>query len=1571
MLGKWFGMQAKRLTAVMLVLSLTLSGWLIEVPVASAAASITIDSPENGAVITGGTIRISGTYSGLYDIKLFINGTRQVDAATYDPTGTDSGTWHYDLDTSGYSGKVQLRARGLDTSTRYGIWSQDMYIIVSNSAAEAPIVTIVSPLEKTPLGGVVPIQVQVQSAASIHEVELRINGGTWQQAELDNELYTLSWDTSSFSNEIVSIEARAVNEHGTEGRSLTTYAQIGEGLYESISVNSQDRSMWIWEAASYNMLLNPGSRNVLLEMAKDTETFQSEPVKVLYFAVGPFGGMDVMEDRPDLLRDFIAWAHGHGFEVQACIAGGTSPPYMGAYRAFHDVAIRHFEQVLNYNLSSAGNERFDGVNVDIEPYISPDFADESKFLQVEYLELIDKMIERRDASGLDLTFGPAIPRWYDSSDRAKDITFKGETKWLSEHIQDMVDYISIMNYRDQAEGSVGIIQQAQGEIDYANLIGKPNSVVIGVETLDIANSGDPETITFREEGRAYMESELDKVYAAFDNTPSFGGIAMHHYDSIRWLPSHWGPDGTLWMPSADDEAPTVVSRQPSAQAVDYQTVTVSYGRAYDNSEVENYVVYRSTVPDFTASAEYAIGTARSLSYRDTGLLPSTTYYYKVAAVDVRGNIGPASEQASATTSPTDLKPMIVSSMKVERSGTAVSAAVQISDYATGEPLAANVEGRFTYAGGRYVSGSSEGAPVTFTSETISSDHLAGFMPRRVTASGYYWAQAYDMPRAANVYPRVRLQSLEVSEGELTEPFASDRAHYKLQVDSEASSIQVTPVAEQTGTAIFVNGVKVASGTASPSITLGEGDTIIVVQTIAPNASMDSYTITVQRSEPSVDNVFAAVQDAHVHQNQPSVNFGSSEYLHVMDILNADGGGDQLAYLKFNFTGYTLPVQSANLHVYLAETLPKKVKVDVIGYPDSSWNESTIVFNNRPLANPQPLGTMEVQDAGWYDFDITSFIQSRVGAGGDSQATVRFIINDIPNSSGALVKFHSREHAEHQPYVLVNPSPNSALSKLTLSSGSLDSAFDPEQLEYSTVVTGVDSVTVTPTAANKHAVIKVNGETVASGSASQEIPIELGDNPPITIEVTAQDGSQRLYELTVTSVPQPPSGGTGGGGGRGNGNGIVNPISFANVKVAGESIIVQPHVKVTEQDGGVAAQVNIEEEAVRRALEQASGGSTELRIMTVALGELDREAAGWALNIEPKALARLAAAGLSLKLTGPGFGLTVPAQSMESLAGHAETLTIDLSRLDAAAHDAVIERMSASPEVRSETGGRAPLWHADPVLLETNFSGEPVTLTLQPRNGKEKLQYAKLEAGLGVYIEHSDGDVTFQRGIVLYDEAGEPAGVQITVNKFSTFTVVALPHKLNGYMNGYKDGSFRPDNHLTRAELAVLLDRLAGAGTAEETDGMEQHLALWNDVENHWAKGAILRFADLGLFQGYPDNTFRPDQAVTRAELAAILSRWKGLDLPAVPAGRFTDTKGHWAQAGIEAGHAEGWWKGYSGRSFRPDQAITRAETVAVLNRVTGRIPAGDLPKELPWTDVPADHPFAGDIVIATEVDTDE
>ncbi|WP_051620252.1 Ig-like domain-containing protein [Paenibacillus sp. UNC451MF] len=721
---------------------------------ALAASSITIDTPASGGSLTWPKMVLTGTYTGLYDIKLSINGESQVSVTVDDPDADDAGTWRYELDTRDYSGIVRLRASGSDVQTRYGVWSQTLELQADPSRGAAPQVAIVSPVEGNAVSGTVPVTVAVYGDMPVLSVQVRVNGGPWQHAIRHGKQYVFSWNTKGLGDVTSSIEAKATDVRGRTGFSSTIYATVGRGTHEQITVKPQDRAMWIWEPEAYRLLLNPGSRTVLDAFAKDTATFGSEPVTTMYLAVGPMADMDILADEPGKLRSFIAWAHSQGYQVYACISGGTTPPYMGAYTIYHDKAVREMERVLNYNIASSRNERFDGVNVDIEPYISPDFKDEYPSLQLQYLDMLKKMIDRRNATGLNLPFGPAIPKWFDSSAQAQDIIWNGSSKWLSQHVQDMADYISIMDYRDTADGSAGIIAGAQGEIDYADAIGKPHSVVIAVESLDIANSGDPETITFREEGRTVMEAELDKVYAAYGGRASFGGIAMHHYDSLRSLPSYWGPGSVTWQPPADTKEPSAIRGLLKVQAVDYQRAELSYGMASDDTDIDRYVIYRGATPWFTPGPDLVAGESRSLTFRDTGLLPDTVYYYKVAARDVQGKIGPATGPMLIKTKTTALKPMILTGMSMTMKGTAASVTMQVVDKNTRLPLAdALVEGRFQFAGGKYTGGRTDAnGMITLISEAIPIGRLVGFEPRRVTSSGYYWAQAYDEPHTVSLNP---------------------------------------------------------------------------------------------------------------------------------------------------------------------------------------------------------------------------------------------------------------------------------------------------------------------------------------------------------------------------------------------------------------------------------------------------------------------------------------------------------------------------------------------------------------------------------------------------------------------------------------------------------------------------------------------------------------------------------------------------------------------------------------------------------------------------------------------------
>ena len=219
-------------------------------------------------------------------------------------------------------------------------------------------------------------------------------------------------------SEFASIEARAMDVNGRSGESSTTYVALRGAEAETPVRYDQDRSMWIWERALDEAVFSTAARDRLGAVMDDTETFDSDPIRTIYLGVDAYGDKDDARDSRDEVADFVTWARDRGYHVQATVAGGTQPPYFGCAGAVRALRGDEFEKVLNYNLAVSEDARFDGINVDIEPYILGEWKVPGNNLPNRWLEALETLIARRDASGLPILVGPAIPRWLDTSDPA-------------------------------------------------------------------------------------------------------------------------------------------------------------------------------------------------------------------------------------------------------------------------------------------------------------------------------------------------------------------------------------------------------------------------------------------------------------------------------------------------------------------------------------------------------------------------------------------------------------------------------------------------------------------------------------------------------------------------------------------------------------------------------------------------------------------------------------------------------------------------------------------------------------------------------------------------------------------------------------------------------------------------------------------------------------------------------------------------------------------------------------------------------------------------------------------------
>ena len=175
--------------------------------------------------------------------------------------------------------------------------------------------------------------------------------------------------------------------------------------------------------------------------------------------------------------------------------------------------------------------------------------------------------------------------------------------------------------------------------------------------------------------------------------------------------------------------------------------------------------------------------------------------------------------------------------------------------------------------------------------------------------------------------------------------------------------------------------------------------------------------------------------------------------------------------------------------------------------------------------------------------------------------------------------------------------------------------------------------------------------------------------------------------------------------------------------------------------------------------------------------------------------------------------------------------------------------------------------------------------------------------------------------------------------YAGWRYAGVPGQLNGadhvaYIVGYGDGTVTPTGKITRAEVATIFFRLL------QDDVREKYLTSENDFtdvgQDDWYCTAVSTLSAMGILEGRTVKTFAPNAPITRAEFAAIAVRFddSGLD----PAGSFTDIAGHWAKDEIRQAAALGWITGYADGSFRPNQSITRAEAVTMLNRVLQRLP---------------------------------
>jgi|GEM_PF-357342 len=420
-----------------------------------------------------------------------------------------------------------------------------------------------------------------------------------------------------------------------------------------------------------------------------------------------------------------------------------------------------------------------------------------------------------------------------------------------------------------------------------------------------------------------------------------------------------------------------------------------------------------------------------------------------------------------------------------------------------------------------------------------------------------------------------------------------------------------------------------------------------------------------------------------------------------------------------------------------------------------------------------------------------------------------------------------------------------------------------------------------------------------------------------------------------------------------------------------------------------------EAAIRQLLDQ------DAAILRLALPAMPAEVTERAIELPSATIQSLRASRVELELSSPEASLMLSQQTLATLAGDQRFVMCPLRGEASAA--AALERARAATVVQEAAADGTVRIVGQPLQLESSVNGHEVGVALPLAAGElpsDPVQREAYLSGLAVYIEHSDGDDALVRPAVATAVDGG-LSMRFVVTKFSTFTVLRLapkegpqrPASVESYIQGYPDGTFRPDSAISLAELAAILWRLGAGADAAEADGVADVEADGStaggggtdaDADDRtaggsgtdadadgrtagggfnsadyldsasfgWAADAIHAVTASGLMSGYPDGAFAPTRLVTRAEIASIVDRWMSPGGEWAPA--FTDIAGHWAESQIARVRQAGYMEGYPDGSFRPEATLTRAEAVALLHRLRGAATTA-VPGEPTWPDVAPDH----------------
>lgn len=281
------------------------------------------------------------------------------------------------------------------------------------------------------------------------------------------------------------------------------------------------QGLWVWR---FDTIANPDNRKELLDFC---EQFHFNRLLVQIHTIK---GEAQLRDAAALTA-LVTDAADRSITVEA-LEGG---PYM-AEKANLASTLARLKMILDFNQSLPTGKKLVGIHYDIEPYTTPQWKQDMATRTTVMTNLMDfAHLARKelDSQTPPMTLAFDIPFWYDNKTADGDncfLNYNGKTQNLYQHLLDVSDYIGIMSYRRKAEGSNGVLQHIQNELDYARSIGK--QITPALETIELKSSP---TITFFGLPASEFWTQHNTIRQSLQNDPAFGGVLTHSYRGMREL----------------------------------------------------------------------------------------------------------------------------------------------------------------------------------------------------------------------------------------------------------------------------------------------------------------------------------------------------------------------------------------------------------------------------------------------------------------------------------------------------------------------------------------------------------------------------------------------------------------------------------------------------------------------------------------------------------------------------------------------------------------------------------------------------------------------------------------------------------------------------------------------------------------------------------------------------------------------------------------------------------------------------------------------------------------------------